>query len=112
VDRREAVPEPGEALPRELERLAVTVDPDDAALREPLEHALCVATHAERRVDVDGVFAGQGRRQEIEDAVAHDRVVAFVRLSSVGHARPSLARPPALEERWGPVVPMVLMVLV
>ncbi|GAA2742312.1 hypothetical protein GCM10009868_11760 [Terrabacter aerolatus] len=50
-----------------------------------------MAAHAEGPVDVDGAEALEGRREQLEDPVAHDGDVAFLRRSSIGHGA-SLSR--------------------
>ena len=92
VDRAEPVAEARQPLRRERQGLAVAVDADDGALREALEHALGVAAHAERAVDVHRTGPLERGREQVEDAVAHDGDVASLRRSSIAHVRPSHAR--------------------
>src|SRR6478736_122753 len=79
-------------LPGECQGFLVAVNADEVEVREPLEHGLRVAAHAQRGVDGNGGFAAQSRRlesrcQQINAPVAKDRYMAFGRgLGLIGHA--------------------------
>lgn len=70
MDAAEAVAEPGEPLTGERERLLVTVDADDGRLGAALEEGLGMPAHAEGPVDEHRSRRGQGRGEEVDDAVA------------------------------------------
>jgi len=69
VHAGEAVTERRQAAAGQLERLRVTVQPDDPDVRERLQHSFGVAAHAERGVHEHGVLDVERRGQQVEAAL-------------------------------------------
>ena len=75
VDAGEAIAEARETLPGDRQGLRVSVDADDAEVREALEERLGVTAHAERAVHGDRAVARDGGLEQLDAPVEQNRDV-------------------------------------